>query len=310
MREKRAMPTTKLVTFADGKGAPRPGAMLDDGRVLDLAMAASGTFAAQAADMLSLIEAGPAVLTAVRALAAEPPPGSVLDAGGVRLLAPIPRPRRNVFCVGRNYMDHVAEGDRTRGIEKSELPKYPQFFTKAPDCVIGPEEPIPDHAGTTQWLDYEVELAAVIGREGRDIPAERALDHVFGWTIGNDVTGRELQRRYGQWFKGKSLDRSCPLGPWIVPAAELDALDTGIRCRVNRETRQESRTSKMIFDVREIIRQLSIGFTLRPGDVIMTGTPEGVGYAMQPPRTLKDGDVIECEIDGIGTLRNTVRAEA
>ena len=304
------MPATKLVTFADGKGGPRPGAMLDDGRVLDLAMAASGTFAAQAADMLALIEAGPAVLTAVRALAADPPPGSVLDAGAARLLAPIPRPRRNVFCVGRNYMDHVAEGDRTRGIETSELPKYPQFFTKAPESVIGPEEPIPDHAGTTQWLDYEVELAAVIGREGRDIPADQALDHVFGWTIANDVTGRELQRRYGQWFKGKSLDRSCPLGPWIVPAAELDALDTGIRCRVNGETRQDSRTSKMIFDVREIIRQLSIGFTLRPGDVVMTGTPEGVGYAMQPPRTLKDGDVIECEIDGIGVLRNTVRAEA
>ena len=150
----------------------------------------------------------------------------------------------------------------------------------------------------------------MIGREGRDIPADQALDHVFGWTIANDVTGRELQRRYGQWFKGKSLDRSCPLGPWIVPAAELDALDTGIRCRVNGETRQDSRTSKMIFDVREIIRQLSIGFTLRPGDVIMTGTPEGVGYAMQPPRTLKDGDVIECEIDGIGVLRNAVRADA
>ena len=304
------MPATKLVTFADSKGGPRPGAMLDDGRVLDLAMAASGTFAAQAADMLALIEAGPAVLTAVRALAADPPPGSLLEAGATRLLAPIPRPRRNVFCVGRNYMDHVAEGDRTRGIETSELPKYPQFFTKAPESVIGPEESIPDHAGTTQWLDYEVELAAVIGREGRDIPANQALDHVFGWTIANDVTGRELQRRYGQWFKGKSLDRSCPLGPWIVPAAELDALDTGIRCRVNGETRQDSRTSKMIFDVREIIRQLSIGFTLRPGDVVMTGTPEGVGYAMQPPRTLKDGDVIECEIDGIGVLRNTVRAEA
>ena len=300
---------TKLVTFDDGKG-PRVGVLLDGGRVLDLAAASSGPYAAPAADMLSLIEAGPAALGAVRALAADPPPAAVLDAGAVRLLAPIPRPRRNVFCVGRNYMDHVAEGDRTRGIDKSELPKYPQFFTKAPECVIGPDEPIPDHAGTTQWLDYEVELAVVIGREGRGIPAERALEHVWGWTVANDVTGRDLQRRYGQWFKGKSLDRSCPLGPWIVPAAELDALDTGIRCRVNGETRQDSRTSKMIFDVREIVRQLSIGFTLRPGDIIMTGTPEGVGYAMQPPRTLRDGDVVECEIDGIGTLRNTVRAEA
>ena len=299
---------TKLVTFADGKGQ-RAGALLDGGRVLDLGSVVLGPLAGQAGDMLSLIEAGPAVLAAVRALAAEPPPAAVLDAGAVRLLAPIPRPRRNVFCVGRNYMDHVAEGDRTRGVTQSELPKYPQFFTKAPECVIGPDEAIPAHAGVTQWLDYEVELAVVIGREGRDIPAERTLDHVFGWTVGNDVTGRELQRRYGQWFKGKSLDRSCPLGPWIVPAAELDALDAGIRCRVNGETRQDSRTSKMIFDVREIIRQLSIGFTLRPGDVVMTGTPEGVGYAMQPPQTLKDGDVVECEVDGIGVLRNTVRAE-
>jgi 2-keto-4-pentenoate hydratase/2-oxohepta-3-ene-1,7-dioic acid hydratase in catechol pathway len=206
-------------------------------------------------------------------------------------------------------MDHVAEGDRTRGITNSELPKFPQFFTKAPDCVIAPEDWVPAHAGVTQWLDYEVELAAIIGTEGRDIPKERALDHVFGWTIGNDVTGRDLQRRYGQWFKGKSLDRSCPLGPWIVPAAELDALNTGIRLFVNGEKRQDSHTSKMIFDVKEIIHQLSLGFTLKPGDVIITGTPEGVGYAMQPPKTLQPGDVIECEIDGIGRLRNTVKAE-
>ncbi len=311
---------TRLATFSDAKG-PRVGAVLEDGRVLDLS--AAGVAAADS--MLGLIDAGqealaaarkaaasppaPAVLTAVRALATDPPASAVLDTGAVRLLAPIPRPRRNVFCVGRNYMDHVAEGDRTRGIEKSELPKYPQFFTKAPDCVIGPEEEIPDHAGTTQWLDYEVELAAVIGREGRDIPADQALDHVFGWTIANDVTGRELQRRYGQWFKGKSLDRSCPLGPWIVPAEELDALATGIRLWVNGEKRQDSHTSKMIFDVKEIIHQLSLGFTLRPGDVIITGTPEGVGYAMQPPRTLKPGDVVECEIDGIGRLRNAVKGE-
>jgi 2-keto-4-pentenoate hydratase/2-oxohepta-3-ene-1,7-dioic acid hydratase in catechol pathway len=203
-------------------------------------------------------------------------------------------------------MDHVAEGDRTRGITQSELPKFPQFFTKVPEAVIAPEAPIPAHTGVTEWLDYEVELAAIIGTEGSNISREAALDHVFGWTIGNDVTGRELQRRYGQWFKGKSLDRSCPLGPWIVPAGEFDALNTGIRCFVNGEKRQDSNTAKMIFDVREIIHQLSLGFTLRPGDVILTGTPEGVGYAMQPPRTLKPGDVVECEVEGIGRLRNQV----
>ena len=295
---------TRLVTFLQA-GVARPGVLLNDVEALDLEAAGLPY-----ASMQQVVEAGLQALDAIRAAARTPRTAAVRPLAEARLLAPMPRPRRNVFCVGRNYMDHVAEGDRTRGIEKSEPPRYPQFFTKAPECVIGPGEDIPDHAGTTQWLDYEVELAAVIGREGRDIPAERALDHVWGWTVGNDVTGRDLQRRHGQWFKGKSLDRSCPLGPCIVPAAELDALDTGIRCRVNGETRQDSRTGKMIFDVREILRQLSVGFTLRPGDVVMTGTPEGVGYAMQPPRTLKDGDVVECEIDGIGTLRNTVRAGA
>lgn len=292
---------TRLASFTDARG-PRVGAVLEDGRVVDLVAAG----VAAAADMTGLIEAGPAALAAAQQAAASPPAGAILS--GVRLLAPIPRPRRNVFCVGRNYMDHVAEGDRTRGITQSELPKYPQFFTKVPEAVIAHGDPVPAHTGITEWLDYEVELVAVIGREGTNIPKERALEHVFGWTIGNDVTARELQRRYGQWFKGKSLDRSCPLGPWIVPAAELDALSTGIRCFVNGEKRQESNTTKMIFDVKEIIHQLSLGFTLRPGDVILTGTPEGVGYAMQPPRTLKPGDVMRCEIDGIGVLENTVAA--
>jgi 2-keto-4-pentenoate hydratase/2-oxohepta-3-ene-1,7-dioic acid hydratase in catechol pathway len=299
---------TKLVTFTDAKG-PRVGAALEDGSILDLSAAATGGALAGAThDMLALIEAGPAALAMVKALAAAPPPAAVLAPGTTTLMAPIPRPHRNVFCVGRNYMDHVAEGDRTRGITNSELPKFPQFFTKAPDTVIAPDDWIPPHTGTTQWLDYEVELAVIIGTEGADISREDALSHVFGWTIGNDVTGRDLQRRYGQWFKGKSLDRSCPLGPWIVPADELDALNTGIRCFVNGEKRQDSHTSKMIFDVKEIIHQLSIGFTLKPGDVIISGTPEGVGYAMVPPQTLKPGDVIRCEIDGIGSLTNTIKA--
>lgn len=295
----------KLVTFSDAKG-PRPGAMLGDGQLLDLL--AAGALPGGVVDMQGIIASGAPALASIRAALAAPAPAAVLALDAVSLMAPIPRPHRNVFCVGRNYMDHVAEGDRTRGITQSELPKYPQFFTKVPEAVIAHGDPVPAHTGITEWLDYEVELVAVIGREGTNIPKERALEHVFGWTIGNDVTARELQRRYGQWFKGKSLDRSCPLGPWIVPAAELDALATGIRCFVNGEKRQESNTTKMIFDVKEIIHQLSLGFTLRPGDVILTGTPEGVGYAMQPPRTLKPGDVMRCEIDGIGVLENTVAA--
>jgi len=294
------MAALNLITFADAAGS-RAGVLLSGGRVLDLAVAMP-----PARDMLAVIDGGAAMLAAIRALAAHPPANALLPLASVALQAPIPKPRRNVFCVGRNYMDHVAEGDRTRGITQSEVPKYPQFFTKAADCVIAPGAKVPTHEGVTKWLDYEVELVAIIGTAGRDIPKEKALEHVFGWTIGNDVTGRDLQRRHGQWFKGKSLDRSCPLGPVIVPAADLSAADLAIGLKINGEQRQASRTSKMIFDVPEIIHQLSAGFTLLPGDVIMTGTPEGVGYAMQPPQTLKAGDVMELTIEGIGTLTNTI----
>ena len=294
------MAALNLITFADAAGS-RAGVLLSGGHVLDLAVAMP-----PARDMLAVIDGGAAMLAAIRALAANPPANALLALASVALQAPIPKPRRNVFCVGRNYMDHVAEGDRTRGITQSEVPKYPQFFTKAADCVIAPGANVPTHEGVTKWLDYEVELVAVIGTAGRDIPKEKALEHVYGWTIGNDVTGRDLQRRHGQWFKGKSLDRSCPLGPVIVPASDLNAADLAISLKLNGEQRQSSRTSKMIFDVTEIIHQLSSGFTLLPGDVIMTGTPEGVGYAMEPPQTMKAGDVMELTIEGIGTLTNTV----
>jgi 2-keto-4-pentenoate hydratase/2-oxohepta-3-ene-1,7-dioic acid hydratase in catechol pathway len=294
------MAALNLITFADAAGS-RAGVLLSGGRVLDLAVAMP-----PARDMLAVIDGGAPMLAAIRALAANPPTNALLALDRVALQAPIPKPRRNVFCVGRNYMDHVAEGDRTRGITNSEVPKYPQFFTKAADCVIAPGANVPTHEGVTKWLDYEVELVAIIGTAGRDIPKEKALEHVYGWTIGNDVTGRDLQRRHGQWFKGKSLDRSCPLGPVIVPASDLNAADLAIGLKLNGEQRQASRTSKMIFDVTEIIHQLSSGFTLLPGDVIMTGTPEGVGYAMEPPQTMKAGDVMELTIEGIGTLTNTI----
>ncbi|MCX8133039.1 MAG: fumarylacetoacetate hydrolase family protein [Roseococcus sp.] len=294
----------KLVTFAPhAGGAPRAGALLNEGEILDLAAAGLPY-----PDMMAVIAAGSPGLAAIRAALASPRAAAVVKRAEAALLAPIPRPARNVFCVGRNYMDHVAEGDRTRGITQSEVPKFPQFFTKAPETVIAPGATIPDHgaSGVTQWLDYEAELALVIGRPGANIAKEEALSHVFGWTIGNDVTGRDLQRRYGQWFKGKSLDGSCPLGPWIVPAEDLDASDLAIELWVNQEKRQSSRTSKMIFDVKDIIHHLSIGFTLRPGDVVLTGTPEGVGYAMQPPQVLKGGDVVRIAIEGIGELVNPV----
>ncbi len=290
--------STRLVTF-ESAGRIAPGALLGEDAILDLSSLGF-------ADMQAVIEAGAAGLARIRAAMAAP--GTTVARVQARLLAPIPRPRRNVFCVGRNYMDHVAEGDRTRGIQNSELPKFPQFFTKAPECVIADGEAIPDHGatGVTKWLDYEAELTLVIGTAGADIAPEDALRHVYGWTIANDVTGRDLQRRYGQWFKGKSLDRSCPMGPWIIPADELDASDLAIQLWVNGEQRQSSRTSKMIFDVPTILHHLSLGFTLQPGDVVMTGTPEGVGYAMQPPQVLKAGDVVEIAVEGIGRLRNPV----
>ena len=194
-----------------------------------------------------------------------------------RLLAPIPRPRKNIFYAGRNYLEHVAEGDRAAGRETA-VPEHAQFFTKPADVVIGPGEWIPNHAAVTKALDYEVELVVVIGKGGADIPRERAFDHVFGYTIGNDITARDLQRRHGQLFKGKGLDRSCPMELWIVPCGDLpEPPILRHSLIVNGEARQDSRASRMIFDIPAILSVLPAGLTLEPGDVVMTGTPQGIG---------------------------------
>lgn len=302
--------TTRLATIlADGKA--RVGLVLDDGTALDgpAAARAAGADAAPLADMVATIRAWKTLGPMLRAAAANPPAGSVLTKGAYRLLAPIPRPAKNVFCVGRNYIEHVAEGDRAAGRETTEAPKHPQFFTKPPTAVIGPDETVPCYAAITRVLDYEVELALVIGTGGSDIAPDRAFDHIFGYTVANDITARDLQRRHGQWFKGKGLDRSCPLGPWIVPADEIASPpDLRISLTVNGETRQDSRTSQLIFDIPTIIATLSQGLTFEPGDIIATGTPSGVGYAMVPPRVLAPGDVIAATVEGIGTLTTTVVA--
>ena len=217
----------------------------------------------------------------------------------VRLLAPIPRPRKNVFCMGRNYAEHAAE----RG---AAPPERPVFFTKPATTVIGPGAPIVRHA-VTQALDYEVELAAVVGQRGRDLALEGALGYVFGYVVLNDVTARDLQKAHQQWFKGKSLDSFCPMGPALVTADEVpDPQALGIRLRVNGETRQEASTAQMIFGVAALLASLSAGMTLEPGDVLATGTPSGVGAASG--RYLEPGDIVEAEIDGLGTLRNPVVA--
>jgi 2-keto-4-pentenoate hydratase/2-oxohepta-3-ene-1,7-dioic acid hydratase in catechol pathway len=235
--------------------------------------------------------------------------GTPLDR--VRLAAPI-RPPRNVFCVGWNYSEHFAEGQAIHSAAgHTEMPDHPALFTKQPNAIIGPDEQVVHPGRHSSELDWEVELAMVIGRGGRDIPEERALEHVFGYTIGNDVSVRDHQRSRhgGQWFKGKSFDTHCPLGPWIVTADEIpDPQVLDITSRINGETKQASNTRHMVFPVARIIAELSVGMRLVPGDVILTGTPEGVGFARKPPEFLRPGDIMEMEIEGIGVLRNKVVA--
>ena len=225
------------------------------------------------------------------------------------LLAPLPQPKKNVFCVGRNYAEHIAEGARAQNTTVA-VTEVPVYFTKPSTAVIGPGATVPIFPHVSTQIDYEVELAIIIGTAGRDIPKARAYDHVWGYTILNDVTARDVQRRHGgQYFKGKGLDGSCPIGPVVVTKDELaDPQKLGLRCLVNGEVRQNSTTAQMIFDIPTLIASLSEGLTLEPGDILATGTPSGVGYAMTPPNFLKDGDEVVCEIDGIGRLANPVRA--
>jgi 2-keto-4-pentenoate hydratase/2-oxohepta-3-ene-1,7-dioic acid hydratase in catechol pathway len=280
-----------------------------DGRVLDLA--AAGRHVNEAADfgsMLSIIRGGEGALAALQRIAGRSDEfaDAWLDADRLRLLAPIPVPVRNVYCVGRNYAEHVKEGYARAGKE-ARLPEVPQFFTKATGAVNGPDGDVRLDTRLTQLLDYEVELAVVIGRGGRDIAAGDAFEHVFGYTVANDFTARDLQRRHEQWFKGKSLDTTCPLGPCIVDRAEIgDPATLELSLSVNGEERQRGRVAQMIFDIPTIIASLSAGLTLVPGDIISTGTPSGVGYAMDPPRALRDGDLVVACIDRIGELRNRI----
>ena len=224
----------------------------------------------------------------------------------VTLDAPV-RPARNVFCVGRNYLEHAREGARAAGRDL-KLPTVPTFFTKAPTAIAAPGAALALAAAVSREYDYEAELAVVIGAECKDVAEAQALSVVFGYAALNDVTARDLQREHGQWFKGKSLDSTCPIGPWIVTPDEIgnpQALD--LRLRRNGIEKQHSNSSKMIFPIARLIAELSKGMTLLPGDVIATGTPEGVGFARTPPEFLRDGDVLEVEIERIGILRNEIR---
>ena len=294
--------------FEDHDGHPRLGCATDAHRrrLVDLTAAWPGSAQPAPCDVGRLAALGEQGLETARRLASEA--RDTLDVGELTLLAPIPRPRKNVFCVGRNYREHIIEGNIAQGRDPNAFPEHIELFTKAPTAVIGPEGPIPLHAELTSLLDYEAELAVIVGAGGSDLSEADARNAVFGYTIVNDVTARDLQRRHGQWFKGKSLDGTCPMGPWVVHASAMrDPHTLSIRLWVNDELRQNGNTASMLFRVPDIVSRLSAGLTLEPGDVIATGTPSGVGYAMKPPRPLKNGDVVAIEIEGIGRLVNTVR---
>jgi 2,4-diketo-3-deoxy-L-fuconate hydrolase len=287
----------KLATYHSTQGSLRPG-VVRGGRIIDAGSAFQS--------VNDIVAGGDDALSWLRGL--EDEEGVSLDE--VRLAPPLVP--RNIYCVGWNYLKHFEEGAAKRD---EKLPDHPAFFSKTSGTLIGPDEGIPAHEDVTSSLDYEVELTVVIGTPGVTIPPELGLEHVFGYTVGNDVSAREVQRRHGnQWLKGKSLDGFCPLGPWIVTRDEIaDPQKLEVICRVNGEERQRSTTDRMIFPVAHLISRLSEGTTLLAGDVVLTGTPEGVALGMEPPAWLTPGDVVECEVSGIGVLRNTVtssRAEA
>jgi 2-keto-4-pentenoate hydratase/2-oxohepta-3-ene-1,7-dioic acid hydratase in catechol pathway len=224
----------------------------------------------------------------------------------VRLYAPIPRPRKNIFCLGQNYLSHAKEAARAREREL-KIPEVPVFFTKTPTTVTGPYDPVPWDPSVTSQVDYEVELGVIIGRTMKNVGRDHALDYVFGYTIINDVSARDLQKSHLQWFKGKSLDGFCPMGPWVVTADEFgDPQQKRISLRLNGDSRQNATTADMIFSVAVSLESLAKGMTLEPGDIIASGTPEGVGLGRVPPEYMKEGDVMETEVEGIGMMRNAI----
>ena len=289
----------RFVSFAAGSGSHY--GILKDDRILDLNLAGGADFPG---DMLGLIDLGGSGIERARQLADQSPDSAWQPLDSSRLLAPIPVPRRNVFCIGMNYAAHAAEGALARGVEPS-LPTVPVFFTKTTTAVTGPYSDVPFDAAVSDQIDWEVELAVIIGGRGKNISPDSAMDYVFGYTVVNDLSARDLQFSHNQFFKGKSLDGACPMGPCIVTADEIPdphALD--VRCTVNGVLKQESNTSDLIFDIPATIDWLSRGLTIQPGDVISTGTPSGVGFARTPPEFLFPGDVVECEVEEIGIIRN------
>ena len=297
----------RLCTF-EQRGAPSAGVVAADDTIVSTVDLVGG--ATDEDDVLDLLLSGEELWADLRKAARGARNGVPLRSA--KLLAPIPRPTRNVFCVGWNYSEHFEEGKQARGqsgpqLAPQEIPQFPALFTKNPATVVGPNAPVFFPSPHSEQLDWEAELAVVIGKGGRDIAEADAMGHVFGYTCANDVSVRDVQRRHGgQWFKGKNFDTHLPMGPWIVTADELDPSDLAIRSRVNGAGKQDSRTKFMVFKIPRLIAEISAGCTLWPGDLLITGTPAGVGFARTPPEYLKPGDVVEVDIEGIGVLRNTI----
>jgi len=282
----------RYLTFsAPGETAPRLG-ILEGDRVATL----PGT-------LIDLIRSGGAATGGLKA-------SGYHRVDEIRWHAPIPRPSKNVFCVGRNYLTHIEEGARARGVEV-KIPAAPVFFTKAPTAVTGPFDDIPWDRSVTQQVDWEAELGVVIGKTGRNIPKAAALDHVFGYTVINDVTARDVQNRHFQFFKGKTLDGFCPIGPVVVTPDEFGhPHGKHLTLKVNGVFKQNGNTRDMIFAVDAIIASLSHGMTLEAGDIIACGTPDGCGFGRTPPEFLQDGDIMETAIEGIGEMRNRIAAHS
>ncbi len=307
----------RFITFAR-KNENHLGLLVDGEQIIDLAEVnrryLKGGSPPYMASMQAFIEGGAKALSvakkAVRYIEKQGPDGLkrlskvgvLLKFDRTRILSPIPWPRKNVILLGINYQEHIAEGARARAIEL-KIPEAPVYFTKPATSVIGHLGKVVHHRATER-LDYEIELAVVIGKKGRDIPKEKVYDFIFGYTICLDMTARDLQRKHGQWFKGKSLDTYCPLGPWIIHKSALpDPHHLRLVCRVNGEVMQDGNTRDMIFDIPTMIGELSAGMTLEPGDIVSTGTPSGVGFARTPPFFLKPGDRVDAEVEGVGTLQ-------
>ncbi|HTD03044.1 fumarylacetoacetate hydrolase family protein [Undibacterium sp.] len=311
-------PGLRLASLSPRKeDKPRVGVVLDDGRVIDIGAEAQRLKQKLVFDpnsMLSLIASGDQGMAQAHFLAER---ASLLrmvspTVNQVCLWSPIPRPHSNIYAVGWNYLDHFEEGKDARADKTvTTYPSNPVFFTKGVNTMNGPFDSIPYDAANSTLIDWEAELAIIIGQAGRNISEEQAMNHVFGYVAYNDTTARDVQqkRHGGQWFKGKSLDGHGPMGPWIVTAAGLNLDDTRIICRVNGVEKQNASYQQMYFKIPRVIAELSRGLTLAAGDIITTGTPSGVGFSRKPPEFLKPGDVMETEITGIGILRNTIKAE-